>query len=82
MIKNLRELSTNEWIFDGRKPSFNQVLKVAFAGARLGLEDIGIYWGENWIELNKAGAIWIGRGWIKNVSGDMISDYLNAGKGV
>ena len=80
MFKGLRELSSNEWIFDGRKPSFNQVLKVAFAGARLGLEDIGIYWGENWIELNKAGSIWIGRGWIKNVGGDDIADYLNASK--
>lgn len=68
---------TYSYEFRGRKPSANQVYKMAVHAADVGHDKIEIIWGENAIDLERAHGKWQGFGWIKNVSGDDIAQSMN-----
>ena len=40
-----------EIVFDGRKPSYTQVMKAVNEEISQGNTDITVLWGENWIDL-------------------------------
>ena len=68
-----------EYYFEGRKPSNAQVLKQVNQAMKENARVIYIGWGENRIELERLqnGYPWIGRGWIKNISGYELAIGLN-----
>ena len=66
-----------------RKPSKNQVLKIARTEFNAGYHTVDLTWGENWISLEKW-TNWdlkihnyVGQGWIKDISGSDLADQLN-----
>jgi len=62
--------------FTGRKPSRAQILaKVKPLAARSTF--IEVYWGENWLQLDKHGHQWHGHGWLKDIDADSIARELN-----
>ena len=68
-----------EIVFDGRKPSYAQVMRAVGEEISKGNTDLDITWGENQIELYFDPRVkqWFGHGWIKDISGSDISDELN-----
>ena len=66
-----------EIAFDGRKPSYAQVMKAVNEEISQGNTDIAVLWGENAIHLYFDHGIWLGIGWIKDISGSDIADELN-----
>ena len=68
-----------EIVFDGRKPSYTQVMKAVNEKISQGNTDITVLWGENWIDLYFDHRVkqWFGTGHIKNISGWDIAIELN-----
>lgn len=66
-----------EIVFDGRKPSYAQVMRAVGEEISKGNTSIEITWGENVIELWFTCKQWFGSGWIKTISGSDIADELN-----
>lgn len=68
-----------EIVFDGRKPSYTQVMKAVNEEISQGNTDITVLWGENWIDLYFDHRVnqWFGTGHIKNISGWDIAIELN-----
>jgi hypothetical protein len=68
-----------EVYFEGRKPTKSQINKAIKNAIQNGYTSIGLYWGENWIELEYSfnARSWRGYGWIKNLGGDNIAQELN-----
>ena len=68
-----------EIVFDGRKPSYTQVMKAVNEEISQGNTDITVLWGENWIDLYFDHRVnqWFGSGWIKDISGQDIAEELN-----
>jgi hypothetical protein len=68
-----------EFEFQGRKPSNAQVLKQINEAIRQNCRVIYISWGENRIELQRMPqGIWLGSGWIKNISGYDLASKINS----
>jgi len=63
--------------FSGRKPSKVQINAKLKPILKTGETFIQIQWGENWITLEQLPSGWLGRGWIKGLSGDDIARELN-----
>jgi hypothetical protein len=61
--------------FNGRKPSKAQVMKHVRILVKEGWEHIEVFWGENWIELEKMQGDWYGSGWIRDISGQDIARF-------
>jgi uncharacterized protein YukJ len=67
-----------EIIFNGRKPSKQQILKHVRLLMKDGWHDIHVCWGENRIEIENIHGYWHGSGWIRNISGyDLANFELN-----
>jgi len=68
-----------EIVFDGRKPSYAQVMRAVGEEISKGNTDITVHWGENWIDLYFDHRVkqWFGTGHIKNISGWDIAIELN-----
>ena len=66
--------------FKGRKPSAKQVLAKIREAQDNGEDLIEIYWGENSITLELHDGLWLGWGWIKEISGHGIAEGKNAYK--
>jgi hypothetical protein len=68
-----------EIVFDGRKPSYAQVMRAVGEEISKGNTDITVHWGENWIDLYFDPRVkqWFGTGHIKNISGWDIAIELN-----
>lgn len=64
-----RDDNVFEYGFEGKCPSKAQVLKVAKIGAKSGASLMELWWGENMLEFDSLGTKWIGRGWIRSISG-------------
>jgi hypothetical protein len=64
-----------EIIFNGRKPSKQQIMKHVRALVRDGWTDIHVCWGENRIEIEKMYGDWYGSGWIRNISGSDLARF-------
>ncbi len=65
-----------EFYFEGRKPSEKQVKAIVIKALKQGYGKINISWGENMIEIERAGNNQVyGHGWIRDISGqDMATD--------
>ena len=68
-----------EIVFDGRKPSYAQVMRAVGVDLSKGHTDIAVIWGENAIDLYFDHRVnqWFGSGWIKDISGQDIAEELN-----
>ena len=68
-----------EIVFDGRKPSYAQVMRAVGEEISRGNTDLEVIWGENAIDLYFDHRVkqWFGSGWIRDISGSDISDELN-----
>ena len=68
-----------EIVFDGRKPSYTQVMKAVNEEISQGNTDITVLWGENWIDLYFDPRVnqWFGSGWIRDIDGSYIATELN-----
>ncbi len=66
-----------EIVFDGRKPSYAQVMRAIGEEISKGHTSLEITWGENTIELWFTCKQWFASGWIKDISGVDIADELN-----
>ena len=68
-----------EIVFDGRKPSYAQVMKAVNEEISQGNTDINVLWGENWIDLYFDHRVnqWFGSGWIRDIDGSYIATELN-----
>jgi len=67
--------------FEGRCPSEAQVTKIAKIGMKSGATHLSMWWGENGIEIVKAGnGQWYGSGWIRRISGQDLAHKLQLGK--
>jgi len=68
-----------EIVFDGRKPSYAQVMRSVGEEISQGNTDITVLWGENWIDLYFDHRVnqWFGSSWIKDISGQDIAEELN-----
>ena len=65
--------------FTGRKPSKVQILAKIKPLAAAGETFIEVYWGENWLQLDKQGnnGNWYGHGHIKDIAADTLAKELN-----
>lgn len=61
--------------FEKRKPSKAQVLAKVRSAMAQGKSYIEVFWGENWIELEKFNGYWHGSGWIRDISGTDIAVF-------
>jgi hypothetical protein len=68
-----------EIVFDGRKPSYAQVMKAINEDISQGATDIAVLWGENAIHLYFDHRVnqWFGSGWIRDIDGSYIATELN-----
>ena len=68
-----------EIVFDGRKPSYTQVMKAVNEEISKGNTDIAVIWGENVIDLYFDHRVnqWFGSGWIRDIDGSYIATELN-----
>ena len=68
-----------EIVFDGRKPSYAQVMRAVGEEISKGNTDLDITWGENQIELYFDDRVkqWFGHGWIRDIDGSYIAEELN-----
>lgn len=68
-----------EIVFDGRKPSYAQVMRAVGEEISKGNTDLEVIWGENHIELYFDHRVkqWFGHGWIKTISGSDVAKELN-----
>jgi hypothetical protein len=70
--------NTYEYYFEGRKPSESQVKNLVVKALKQGYGKIEISWGENMIEIERAGNGQVyGYGWIKNISGQDMADEIH-----
>jgi len=66
-----------EYYFEGRKPSESQVKTLVIKALKQGYGKIEISWGENMIEIERAGNNQVyGYGWIKDISGQDMADEI------
>ena len=64
--------------FTGKKPSKAQILSRVKQLALRGSTFIEVFWGENWLTLDKQfNDSWYGHSFIKNISGESIANELN-----
>ena len=68
-----------EIVFDGRKPSYAQVMRAVGEEISRGNTDLEVIWGENAIDLYFDPRVeqWFGYGWIRDIDGARIADELN-----
>jgi hypothetical protein len=68
-----------EIVFDGRKPSYAQVMRAVGEDLSKGHTDIAVIWGENAIDLYFDHRVkqWFGSGWIRDIDGSYIAEELN-----
>ena len=68
-----------EIVFDGRKPSYAQVMRAVGEEISKGNTDLEIIWGENAIDLYFDHRVkqWFGHGWIRDIDGSYIAEELN-----
>lgn len=68
-----------EIVFDGRKPSYTQVMRAVGEDLSKGNTDLEIIWGENHIDLYFDPRVnqWFGSGWIRDIDGSYIAEELN-----
>jgi hypothetical protein len=68
-----------EIVFDGRKPSYAQVMRAVGEEISKGHTDIAVIWGENAIDLYFDHRVkqWFGSGWIRDIDGSYIAEELN-----
>lgn len=68
-----------EIVFDGRKPSYAQVMRAVGEELSKGNTDLEIIWGENHIDLYFDPRVkqWFGSGWIRDIDGSYIANELN-----
>ena len=68
-----------EIVFEGRKPSYAQVMRAVGEDLSKGHTDIAVIWGENAIDLYFDHRVkqWFGSGWIRDISGQDIAGELN-----
>ena len=68
-----------EIVFDGRKPSYAQVMRAVGEDLSKGNTDLEIIWGENHIDLYFDPRVkqWFGSGWIRDIDGSYIANELN-----
>lgn len=68
-----------EIVFDGRKPSYAQVMRAVGEEISKGNTDLEIIWGENYIDLYFDHRVkqWFGHRWIRDIDGARIADELN-----
>ena len=68
-----------EIVFDGRKPSYAQVMRAVGEEISKGNTDISVEWGENYLEVyfDHRNKTWYGTSWIKDISGQDIAEELN-----
>lgn len=68
-----------EIVFDGRKPSYAQVMRAVGEDISRGNTDLEIIWGENHIDLYFDPRVkqWFGSGWIRDIDGSYIANELN-----
>ena len=66
-----------EYYFEGRCPSFRQVLNKVREGLRLGYRKFEVSWGENMIELELFNGEMYGHGWIRRFGGDDVAKEIN-----
>ena len=65
--------------FTGTKPTKSMIVKKAIALKLAGYRSFGLAWGENQMDFHSAGNNKLhGYGWIKNVSGSDIADFINS----
>jgi hypothetical protein len=68
-----------EIVFDGRKPSYAQVMRAVGEEISRGNTDLEVIWGENHIDLYFDPRVkqWFGHGWIRDIDGSYIAEELN-----
>ena len=68
-----------EIVFDGRKPSYTQVMKAVNEEISKGHTDIALHWGESSIDLYFDHRVnqWFSSGWIRDIEGSYIATELN-----
>ena len=68
-----------EIVFDGRKPSYAQVMRAVGEEISRGNTDLEVIWGENHIDLYFDPRVkqWFGHGWIRDIDGSYIATELN-----
>ena len=68
-----------EIVFDGRKPSYTQVMRAVGEEISKGNTDLEVIWGENHIDLYFDPRVkqWFGSGWIRDIDGSYIAEELN-----
>lgn len=68
-----------EIVFDGRKPSYAQVMRAVGEEISKGNTDLEVIWGENAIDLYFDPRVkqWFGHGWIRDIDGSYIAEELN-----
>lgn len=68
-----------EIVFDGRKPSYAQVMRAVGEEISKGNTDLEVIWGENHIDLYFDPRVkqWFGNGWIRDIDGSYIANELN-----
>jgi hypothetical protein len=68
-----------EIVFDGKKPSYAQVMRAVGEEISKGHTDLEIIWGENYIDLYFDHRVkqWFGHRWIRDIDGARIADELN-----
>lgn len=68
-----------EIVFDGRKPSYAQVMRAVGEEISRGNTDLEVIWGENHIDLYFDPRVkqWFGSGWIRDIDGSYIAEELN-----
>ena len=68
-----------EIVFDGRKPSYAQVMRAVGEEISRGNTDLEVIWGENAIDLYFDHRVkqWFGSGWIRDIDGSYIAEELN-----
>ena len=68
-----------EIVFDGRKPSYAQVMRAVGEEISKGNTDLEVIWGENAIDLYFDLRVkqWFGSGWIRDIDGSYVAEELN-----
>ena len=68
-----------EIVFDGRKPSYAQVMRAVGEEISRGNTDLEVIWGDNHIDLYFDPRVkqWFGHGWIRDIDGSYIAEELN-----
>lgn len=66
--------------FYNRKPSKAKIMRTLGVYLEQGGKSFSLFYGENWIDLDYHYKYkqWMGRGWIKDISGDDIAKELNS----